>query len=258
MKRIQRTPLVKCNKPIEDIEDIKTEDTKKEVITEEPSLGNAAGEINPGEGYPTTYPIPENSCANDMYIPLIKNVISDREMMWKDGYNFGSITRADNTSSYLAPACNKVYPLEAVPWARVYMDHSFITILGDGAVYSFGADGSDRKFSHIKELVTCTDKLCVIYSGASYGLTIILRLIDKRIENAAGEDNPQVVTYDPRCDVFKTTRGGWWNNWVNFGGNSGGDPVNMALSGCAYLMYTWNVMNTGKSKVLLYQPNKRP
>lgn len=248
MRRSQRTPLVVCHKETEDVEDI----IEKDVSEDTCPLGNAAGELNPGAGYPTTYPTPGSVCANEMYIPLIKNVISDREMVWKDGFTFGNITRKDNVDNYIIPGCRIVSPGGQKSFSRFYKNNSFITILGDGSVYSFGRDGDDRRFSHLGQQTTVTDKLCIIFSGGAYGITIVLRLIDKRIENAAGENNPQPVTYDPRCDVFKTTRGGWWNNWLNYGGDSSGDPLNMALSGCAYLMYTWNVMNTGKSKVLLY------
>lgn len=247
MRRGQRTPLVVCHKEKEitkDIEDVGRDQPSEEVCP----VGNAADPKN----YPSVYPVPGSVCAGEMYVPLIKNVISDREMMWKDGFTFGNITRTEGVNNYIVPGCKIVSPNGKTSFTRYYMNHSFITILGDGSIYTFGDDGNDRNFSHLGSQTTVTDKLCIIFSGGNYGITIVLRLIDDRIENAAGENDPQPVTYDPRCDVFKTTRGGWWNNWTTYGGNSSGAPVNLALSGCAYLMYTWNIMNTGKNKVLLY------
>lgn len=247
MRRSQRTPLVVFHKEKEVVKDL--EDIGEERCPEEMNpIGNAADP----DKYPSVYPVPGSVCAGEIYVPLIKNVISEREMMWKDGFTFGNITRTEGVNNYIVPGCKIVSPNGKTSFSRFYKNNSFITILGDGSVYTFGANGDDRKFSHLGEQTTVTDKLCIVFSGAEYGITIVLRLIDNRIENAAGENNPQPVTYDPRCDVFKTTRGGWWNSWVTFGGDSSGAPVNLALSGCAYLMYTWNIMNTGKNKVLIY------
>lgn len=247
MRRSQRTPLVVCHKDKEitkDVEDINEEEISEDICP----LGTGSA----NDEYPSVYPVPGSVCAAEMYVPLIKNVISDREMMWKDGFTFGNITRTDGVNNYIVPGCKIVSPTGKTSFSRWYKNNSFITILGDGSVYTFGSDGNSKKLSHLGAQTTVTDKLCIIFSGGSYGIVIVLRLIDDRIENAAGENDPQAVTYDPRCDVFKTTRGGWWNFWRTYGGDSTDAPVNLALSGCAYLMYTWNIMNTGKSRVLLY------
>jgi hypothetical protein len=254
MRRHQRTPLVQTvkeeNKPVE-IEDLGEEKCNSTTDYKTPS---------PNEALSGPYPVPNSECGGTMYIPLIKNVISEREMMWKDGYSFNNITSSDGLNNYIRPACHKVSPLpgQDAPdkFNRVYKNNSYITILGDGAVYSFEKDGNDRRFSHQDNLTTVTSRLAIVYGGADYGLTIILRLIDDRIENPAGPDDPQVVSYDPRCDVYKTTRGGWWNNFKNWGGDEFGAPLNLALKGGAYLMYTWNVLNDAGINVLLYFATK--
>ena len=250
MRRHQRTPLVQTvkeeNKPVE-IEDLGEEKCNSTTDYKTPS---------PNEALSGPYPVPSSECGVAMYIPLIKNVISEREMMWKDGYSFKNITASDGLNNYIRPACHKVSPLPnqdpPEKFNRIYKDNSYVTILGDGAVYSFGKDGDDRRFSHKDNLTTVTNRLAIIYGGAEYGLTIILRLIDNRIENAAGPDDPQIVSYDPRCDVYKTTRGGWWNNFFDYGGDSTGEPANLALRGGAFLMYTWNVLNDPGVRVLMY------
>lgn len=250
MRRYQRTPLVRITK--DESKSVETEEIGEEKcdsITEYKTP-------SPNKAISGPYPVPSSECGVTMYIPLIKNVISEREIMWKDGYSFKNITASNGLNNYIRPGCHKVSPLPnqdpPEKFNREYKNHSYISILGDGGVFSFGKDGNSRKFSHNDNLTTVTSRLAIIYGGAEYGLTIILRLIDSRIENAAGPDDPQIVSYDPRCDVYKTTRGGWWNNFYNYGGDSTGEPVNLALKGGAFLMYTWNVLNDPGVRVLMY------
>lgn len=192
------------------------------------------------------------------YVPLIKNVISDRELMWKE---YGSILGL--SGDYLSGGRSKVIPY---PWSTSVRSWN---VVGDGTglLYLYSSDSTMMWFKaedyerpqwiEWKSATACcvmTSKKMIMFKSKDTGIRILLRLIDDRIENAAGENDPRVIAYPVRSDVIVGGKSGWWQNWSDISGNLGAQVEKSR----AYLMYRWNMIQDGNGLPVICTPEPDP
>lgn len=258
-------------------EKVRESETKKEV--EEHVKNDNIGIPLSGSGWNSSegYPTPKSSCDDILYVPLVKNVISERELMWKDGPytidNYGedyykpALQQEAKTivpaSDYMHSSKDDLTKFQNGTITRLKGEFEVAYILGDGTILAWDHEqGGDWDVGHHETffLGNVTDKMCVIFTGAHYGIIFYIRLIDDRIENAAGPDDPQIVCYDPRGDVLKVTRQGWWQPqfFTEYNSDQDHDLMNMSLYGRVEVMYPWNVIHTGYKAAHLYFSSKNP
>lgn len=259
MIRSQRTPLVQRRiekseheRNAAPIEETKPEE-KKEVQENLPVFGDLAAPVKP-------YLVPNNNYGEEVFVPLIKNVISEEEMRWKDGYKFATITDSKSWNEYCMEG-RRITEERAkldtgsAGWTWMSSGGRFvpITVLGDGITYSFQNQGHDIRASHHDYAYTLTNSLTMIFHGKGWGFAFLLRLIDDRIQNAAGRSRPQVVCYEPLCHVLKATCQGWYNPWRQKAWNDEAPRTwrNLCMDGEITLMYSWNVLHKGEDYVIL-------
>lgn len=259
MIRSQRTPLVQRRtekseheRNVASNEEITSEE-KKDIQENLPVFGGEEDEQKP-------YSVPNNSYGEEVFVPLIKNVISEDEMRWKDGYKFATIKESKYWNEYIVEniriikeRTNLGIGNDSYTWLTKDGRSVPFTILGDGITYCYQNKGDDCLTSHHGYAFTLTKSLTLIFHGKGWGFAFMLRLIDDRIQNAAGRDRPQVVCYEPLCHVLKTTCQGWYNPWRQHAANDerAGDWRNLCLYGEVTLMYSWNVLHKGDEYVLL-------
>ena len=192
------------------------------------------------------------------YIPIIKNNISDRELTWKDYGDLSSLNR-----SYLSEGRNRVIPY---PWSTSVRSWNVVGE-GTGLLYLYSSDSTMMWFKaedyerpqwiEWKSATACcvmTSKKMIMFKSKDTGIRILLRLIDDRIENAAGENDPRVVAYPVRSDVIVGGKSGWWQNWSDISGNLGAQVEKSK----AYLMYRWNLIQDGVKLPVICTPEPDP
>ena len=261
----KRQPLVTVDIDQNNVKNIVLEEEERDEV-ETPDLGAP-------NNAPLPYVVPPNETSNNIYVPLIKNVIKKEELMWKDGYDFTRILENDTWLQYANAGMDLTKEKAGVTADGIWTAEPYLisngldlasgrcipdTILGDGVlVKGMEAGGTLSPYSDnygIKNpIFTITDSMTIVFSGLSWGYAFLLRLIDDRIENAAGKDDPQVVCYSPTTHIIKVTCQGWYNTQTQDGSANGGVPLyyNLCMKGEVDLLYDWNKLNSGKSFVLL-------
>ena len=232
---------------------------------------------------PNPYVVPPNESASKVYIPLIKNVIKNEEFMWQDGYVYTKITEENTWKEYVLGGIDLIKKKAGIVVEGSWKSQPYFklmdlvnayglcvptTILGDGVemIGSFTAlgPGAANKNVSLKDPVfTITNSMTIIFSGNHWGYAFPLRLIDNRIENAAGKYDPQVVCYSPTTHVIKASCQGWYNWRIqNFDAQKQPAYYNLCMKGEVDLLYEWNKLNKGGELVTLvtdddqYQLNK--
>lgn len=177
----------------------------------------------------------KNSC----YIPLIKNVISKREILFKDGTGPKSPWK-----EYVTPACQNVIPentrSRVKSWVTVNPEGRYVMYGNGTTIYTIGWGGFYKNYKEVWNMATasCTvfDSGLVTFRSYLGETRIILRLIDDRIENAAGPEDPYPVSYPSRVSPLIGTCNGCWNNWTQQMGIYNKNITETDV----YLMYAWN------------------
>lgn len=234
-------------------------------IEEDPYTENEdVPELKAGNGKaPLPYEVPPNSSLSRIYVPLIKNVISSREMRWKDGYDFNNITADPNWPEFVIAGIDKLKEKTGITstgdWIVTAMRDTTTffgipyTILGDGLPFyarTISSVISEKLGWYKNPLFTITDSMTIIFSGLSWGYAFLLRLIDDRIQNSAGEDDPQAVCYSPTNHIIRTTCQGWYNMAVQ-DQLSKNIWANLCMRGKVDLFYDWNTLHSGDGFVWL-------
>ena len=194
------------------------------------------------------------------YVPLIKNVLSDRELMWRDD---GKKWSSETTGNYLSEGRNKVIPY---PWANRVRSWNVVGE-GTGLLYLYSSDSTMMWFKaedyerpqwiEWKSATACcimTSKKMIMFKSKDTGIRILLRLIDDRIANAAGENDARVVAYPVRSDVIVGGKSGWWQNWSDISGNLGAQVEKSK----AYLMYRHNTVQEESIMPVICTPEPDP
>ena len=222
---------------------------------------------------PSPYVVPPNESASKIYIPLIKNVIKKEEFMWKDGYVYTKITEDTTWKEYVLGGIDLIKQKAGIvvegDWkSQPYLKVSPgtigfglcppITLLGDGVEFLTnisGVEGIPKNANIVLKdpLFTITNSMTIIFSGNHWGYAFLLRLIDERIENAAGKYDPQVVCYSPTTHVIKASCQGWYNwNLQRYDTQKNNSwYYNLSMRGEVDLLYEWNKLNKGGELVTL-------
>lgn len=190
------------------------------------------------------------------YVPLIKNVISQREILFKDGAGPNSAWE-----DYIIPACQNVIPentkSRVKSWETVNPEGRYVMYGNGTTIYTIGWGGFYTNYKEVWNMATAS---CTVFESGlvmfrSYlGETrLILRLIDDRIENATGPDEPYPVSYPSKVSPLISTSNGCWNNWTE---QMGVYKKNINDSN-VYLMYVWNQVNkyTNPPRIFIPKPD---
>lgn len=196
------------------------------------------------------------------YIPLIKNVISDRELMWTDDGKTSEWTK-NTMGSYLEGGRSNVIPY---PWSNQVKSWNEI---GEGTdiLYLYASDSTIMWFDALdyerpqyigwKSATACcvmTSKKMIFFKSKDTGIRILLRLIDDRIGNALGPNSCRVVAYPVRSDIIIGAQSNWWQNWSDITGNLG---VQVEKSE-AYLMYRHTLVHKKGKLPVICTPEPDP
>lgn len=251
-------------------------ETCPEKKTPTESIPEPSGDIpnlraDPVVEIPTPYVVPPNESAAKVYVPLIKNFISDDEKMWKDGYEFARLREDDTWLNYASAGMELTKKKAGIKADGIWRAEPYgtpaniggeaeglglcvpFTILGDGVVFitdvGFHSDPLKNDNLALKDpMFTITSSLTIVFSGKHWGYAFLLRLIDDRINNAAGRDDPQIVCYSPTTHIIKATCQGWYN-WYKSGQGISADHnpwyYNLAMRGEVDILYDWNKINKG-------------
>lgn len=196
-----------------------------------------------------------------VYVPLIKNVISDRELMWTDESN-GTKWTHNTTEGFMRDGRSRTIPY---PWA--YHVRSWNEIgPGTNKVYLYSSDSTfmwydirqEERPSYLEwksgpECFIMTDKRFVMFKSNKTGLRITLRLIEDRIPNATGVDESYTIAY-PTSDVIFGSKEGWLRNWSDITDS----VLAYKQKSKAYLMYRWNIIHEGDKLPAISLPEPDP
>lgn len=242
-----KQPLVQNN------EGVKEEKVSVEKIDQDFKAGNGKA--------PLPYEVPPNYMSSKIYVPIIKNTISEDEMRWKDGYEFVSVTSPSSWNSYVLPGIELTKSKTGITsegdWISTPTGVLAVpyTILGDGLPFFAKTVGITKKplAQYRNPLFTITESMTIIFSGLSWGYAFLLRLIDDRIQNSAGRNDPQAVCYSPTAHVIKTTCQGWYNVGNQESKITSSKPIwyNLCMRGQVTLLYDWNTLHSGNNVVCL-------
>lgn len=258
--------------------------TEKRVVLEDKPVDNNAYDIKdpvpdfkdgPEVKTPTPYIVPPNESASKIYVPLIKNVIKQEELTWKDGYTYSKITEETTWKEFVLGGIELIKQKAGIVVNGSWKSQPFgfpndgllqnpasmglccpFTILGDGVSFvqkfAFNAGPKNPNFTLKDPMFTITNSMTIIFSGNHWGYAFLLRLIDNRIENAAGKYDPQVVCYSPTTHTIKVSCQGWYN-WNLQKPNATHDAwyYNLSMRGEVDLLYDWNKLNKGGELVTI-------
>lgn len=260
----KRQPLFVIDRSKKSVIEAKVEtQVEEEIDPTVPELKAGNGEA------PLPYEVPPNSSSSKVYIPLIKNVISKKEMRWKDGYDFNTLRDSKNWDGFVLAGINLLKEKTGITsdatWVADAMAGSgdlasFLgipyAILGDGLPYyarSAGITVENPQALYKNPLFTITDSMTMVFSGLSWGYAFLLRLIDDRIMNGAGEDDPQAVCYSPTTHVIRDTCQGWYNVGTQGSKSDSNKKMwyNLCMRGQVDLLYDWNKLHSGENIVWL-------
>ena len=179
---------------------------------------------------------------NTHYVPIIKNVITKREILFKDGAGPKSAWE-----EYIIPACQNVIPentrARVKTWETVDPEGRYVMYGNGTTIYTIGWGGFYTNYKEVWNMATasCTvfDSGLVMFRSYLGETRLIFRLIDDRIENAAGPDDPYPVAYPSKVSPLISTCNGCWNNWTE---QMGVYKQNINDSD-VYIMYPWNKVN---------------
>lgn len=194
------------------------------------------------------------------YIPLIKNVISEREMAWRDE-EYTSEWNADPTGSYLRDGNSRVVPDN---WRRQF---NSIFILGKktGTIYMYNSDATILWFyakdferpqliewEYATASTIMTNKRMILFKNNETGIRMLLRLLDDRIANPSQIAIP--CAFPLSSGVIIGDKASWWQNWSVSSGNRGYQIERSPV----YLMYRHNVINDDSEPPTICTPNPGP
>lgn len=258
--------------------------TEKPVVLEDKKVDNNTYDIKdyvpdfkdgPEVKTPTPYIVPPNESASKIYVPLIKNVIKQEELVWKDGYTYSKITEETTWKEFVLGGIELIKQKAGIVVNGSWKSQPFLyqlnkpgndtipaglccpfSILGDGvAVINQSPETAAERNANIllkDPMFTITNSMTIIFSGNHWGYAFLLRLIDSRIENAAGKYDPQVVCYSPTTHTIKVSCQGWYN-WNLQKPNPSHDAwyYNLSMRGEVDLLYDWNKLNKGGELVTI-------
>lgn len=195
------------------------------------------------------------------YIPLIKNVISKRELMWTDRET-GLKWKNEKEGFYVKEGMKKILPH---PWK--YKNRSWEALDKSNMMYMQSGESNfiwlERvnysrppwtEFRSATALGVMTGKRFIFFKNSQTGILMLLRLIDDRLPNASGENDVRVVKYPMLSDVIIGVSSDWWEEWLTNQGAINSQTNNTD----AYLMYTWNTIQDSDRYPQMYVPIPDP
>lgn len=196
-----------------------------------------------------------------VYIPLIKNVISKRELMWTDK-GTGLKWENEKNGFYVKDGMKKILPN---PWK--YQNKSWEALDKSNMMYMQSGESnfiwlqrvnySRPPWTEFRSATACgimTGKRFIFFKNSQTGILMLLRLIDERLPNASGDNNPRVVKYPMSSDVIIGVSSDWWEEWLTNQGAINSQTNNTD----AYLMYTWNTIQDSEKYPQMYVPIPDP
>lgn len=196
-----------------------------------------------------------------VYIPLIKNVISSRELMWTDRET-GLKWKNEKEGFYVKEGMKKTLPN---PWKKQNrsweaLDKSKMMYMQSGKnnfIWLERVNYSRPPWTEFRSATACgimTGKRFIFFRSSQTGIIMLLRLIDERIPNASGVNDPRAVEYPLSSDVIIGVSSDWWEEWLT---NQG--AINSQIYNAdAYLMYTWNKIQDSDRYPQTYVPIPDP
>lgn len=196
-----------------------------------------------------------------IYIPLVKNVISDRELMWADESG-GTVWGHDTAKGFMRRGRTRMVPYPWIyhvrKWNEVGTGTKNAFLYSSDSTFMWYNVDQKKRPSYIEwksgpECFIMTNKKVMLFKSNRTGMRIILRLIDDRIANATGADESYTVTY-PASQVILGKKVGWLRNWSEITDS----VLAESKRGNAYLMYRWNVIQEGDKPPTISLPEPDP
>lgn len=196
-----------------------------------------------------------------VYIPLIKNIISKRELMWTDKET-GLKWENEKNGFYVKEGMKKLLPN---PWK--YQNKSWEALDKSDMMYMQSGESTFiwlqrvnysrppwTEFRSATALGVMTGKRFVFFKNSQTGILMLLRLIDERLPNASGDKDPRVVKYPMSSDVIIGVSSDWWEEWLT----NQGAIYSQKNNTDAYLMYRWNVIQDSEIYPQMFVPIPDP